>query len=263
MCRSVRVRFEEKYMLSAILWFATITGFSVLTALAIGASRWIATEPQGTRRWARLLGGIVIACVTLTAVALLLRIPQFAELDATVVRNMTDDRSAGLVSLFTTVTTMGDVVPCYVIACSLALWYYLTVAKSPLVLILPLVIIVEIGIQFAMAHAFGDPSLSTVRAGINIGGSGPLPSGSTARLFSVFTIASAMWATTESNVSPRILATGGVLVVVELTSRLYLGRHFVTDIVAGLLLGLLLATAGLFALRGLSSRATDDVHATG
>lgn len=224
-----------------LAWFSAVL---LGGAAVLAAERWTRSlEPKGARRPAgRTLGGWAITVGALLLLAVLLRIRAFAELDAHMVATLAGSRSDGLVSVFTAVTTMGDVTPTLLIATALAMAWFLSTGEVRRPIVLPVIVIVELAVQLVIAKGLDVPTLAAIRPGVVIGGAGPIPSGSVARLFSVFLVAAFLWRSRSVSSSRRLVVIGCVLTLVELVSRLYLGRHFATDVAGGLLLGVLLSS---------------------
>jgi len=221
--------------------------------MIVAATNWslqLNVESGDRSFWRRSIGTFVPLVALLIVLAVLLKSRQYADADAWLIRNLAETRSSGLVSVFTIVTTMGDVVPSLLIALGIGTWFYLTSRRTAVVLILPLLILIELIVQFGVSALSNDVTLSGLNSSLSIGAAGPLPSGSVARLFSVFVISSFLWPRT-SRVGRGLPAVGAIAVLIELTSRLYLGRHFVTDIAGGLVLGVLLVIIGIWSLRAI------------
>ncbi|HWT32976.1 MAG TPA: phosphatase PAP2 family protein [Microbacterium sp.] len=106
--------------------------------------------------------------------------------------------------------------------------------------------------QELLGHLAG-LDIAEVRPGLALGGAGPIPSGSISRLYVVFVLGAALWTRYSSRTAAGFLLTGQALLLIELTSRLYLGRHFLVDIAGGLLLGVLLLIGGGWLLAGIES----------
>lgn len=241
---------------SNIAWFLVV----LLGAGAILAAETFARDllpgkaPQHSGRY---VGARVVLCAAaLVVLSLLLRLRGYAELDSHVLGSLAGVRAAGLVGLFGIVTTMGDVVPCLLIATGLAMVFFRVTGDWVRALILPVLVLVQVVIQILVGKLFHPLTLEVVRPDLVIGGVGPIPSGSVARLFSIFLVASMLWAAHSQVAARRLAMVGSLAVLVELVSRLYLGRHLITDIVGGLLLGILLVVAAGWCLE-LWRRRTD------
>lgn len=94
-----------------------------------------------------------------------------------------------------------------------------------------------------------------------LGGIGTVPSGSVARLFSVFVLAGLLISATHPRVGRNMITVGGALVLVQAVTRLYLGRHLLGDIVGGALLGVALVAVAMMFLSRRASPQQDDVPA--
>lgn len=192
---------------------------------------------------------IVAFALLLMLLALLLRIGPIARADGSVVRILSHSRDDTLVKIMTVLTTLGDTVPSLTIAAALSVIIYRQGAHPLACWILPLVVLVELVVQVTMGKFLGDLTISDVASGVVTGGYGYLPSGSVARLSSIFLVAALLWHTTNRSQSRALLTIGGVLLVLQSVSRLYLGRHLVLDIAGGLLLGLDLFLVVSFVVR--------------
>jgi undecaprenyl-diphosphatase len=246
----------DSKMGSNLAWFLVIVGTAVAILAAEALTRRLLPAPESRRRGraALAVGGAVLG--VLVVLCLLLRIEGYTAADAHIVKLLSETRSAGLVDAFTIITTMGDVVPCLMIATALGVVLYLASGDRVLPLLLPVVVLVEVALQFLFDKVFADPTVNAVRSDLVVGGAGPIPSGSTARLFAIFLVAGLLWAPYSTRAQSRLVATGSLVLLVEVVSRLFLGRHFVTDIVGGLLLGVLLVVGCGWLLHALTARAT-------
>jgi membrane-associated phospholipid phosphatase len=189
--------------------------------------------------WRRPLTVFGIAAVSLLALGLLYRLRPVAVADAHVISYLSRDRGHVLDSIMLVVTTMGDVVPSFTIAGILALVVFRRTGRA-VAWLLPAVILVELLVQSAMLHAVNSYTVGRIYADLPLGGSDGIPSGSTARLLSVFVLAAMLLLPRSAKGAAVVLDIGLSLVFVEVVTRLYLGRHLLADIVGGLLLGLLL-----------------------
>lgn len=234
-------------MTLSLAWTATI-----LCAVAgvYLATRLVETiQPAagpGSRRTALLAAGA--AAVLLAGVAALYRVEAVAEVDGHGVKLLSAGRGPVLVEVCRVITTMGDAVPSLTIAGVLALWLLRVPGTGYWPLLLPVVVFAELLLQFGYAAVFGPLTLADVSPGTVVDGSGSIPSGSVARLLSVFLVAAMIRHRSSYSVQSRdwLPTVGSCLVLVELMTRLLLGRHLLADIVGGLLLGCFLALgAGL------------------
>jgi undecaprenyl-diphosphatase len=201
----------------------------------------------------------VLFALALIVLSVLLRFHWYAELDSHAIDLLARVRSAGLVSAFGIVTTMGDVVPCLLIATGLAMVFFRVTGDLVRSLVLPTVVLIQVLVQVALGKIFHDLTLDSIRPDLVIGGVGPIPSGSVSRLFSIFLVASLLWSGYSAITASRLAIVGSLAVLVELVSRLYLGRHFLTDIVGGLLLGILLVVAAAWLLELLPRHSDEPV----
>lgn len=239
---------------SQLGWFFVVLGAG---AALVAAGAWaVRLEPNSRcgMRLARVAGHWVIALAALCLLILLLKVHAYNSADARLVALLAETRSSGLISVFSFVTTMGDVVPTLLIATALAMALYWRTGGWGRALVLPLVILVEVGLQFSIAQLFNPPVLANIDPVLSVGGAGPIPSGSVARLFATFFIAAYLWHDHDSSVGRRLRLTGAIITLVELVSRLYLGRHFVSDIAGGLLLGVLLVSSFAWCIELASAR---------
>jgi membrane-associated phospholipid phosphatase len=184
---------------------------------------------------------LVASGVLLLVLALLLKVEPLARADGSVVRALSHSRGVTLVKIMTVLTTLGDAIPSFTIATLLAVVIYRQGAYRLACGLLPLVVLAELLIQVGMTNTFGDLTIADVAASIPSGNPGILPSGSVARLTSIFLVAALLWHTTHRLQSRTVVTIGGVLLVLQSVSRLYLGRHLLTDIAGGLLVGFALA----------------------
>jgi hypothetical protein len=135
---------------------------------------------------------------------------------------------------------MGDLIPSFTIATVLAILLFRR-SQSLTAWLLPVVVLAEVTIQSAWLDTFHDFTIAQVFPFITIGGTDGIPSGSMARLLSVFVLAAVLWGPHDARAARRIIDIGAVVIFVELVSRLYLARHLLADIVGGLLLGIVLS----------------------
>jgi membrane-associated phospholipid phosphatase len=225
---------------------AALTLWTVVILLAtVGISM---TMALGLGSWS---GGLLsqipmrVAVLCAAAVALILlgglwRVRPIANADATVVEKLANSRGDELVMLMKAFTTIGDAIPSLVIAGMLALLVHQQGHHRILCFALPLLVLVELLFQNGMGSVFHDFTIGRLSPGTPEGGIGTIPSGSVARLSSLFLAAACMWWSTDERGGRRLVGIGSCLLVLQTVSRLYLGRHLVADIVGGLLLGLLL-----------------------
>jgi membrane-associated phospholipid phosphatase len=132
-------------------------------------------------------------------------------------------------------------VPTYTIASALAIALMVSTHRLLTPWLLIAVVVVEIALQFLLAdHLFENVTIDVVEPMVPLGGAGSNPSGATARLFTLFMVAAAICRPDHQRVARRLVVAGAVITLVEVISRLYLGRHLVLDIFGGLFLGLIL-----------------------
>lgn len=226
-------------MTSAIAWFAILTATAVAivschdAVLRLGASH---VRLKGVP----LLWCAAVVSLSLTAVlCVLLRIHAYASLDAKIVDSLARERSDALTTIFKLVTTLGDLVPSLLLAFLVGMGLWLTQRVSRrIVVAIPTVVLIEIALQFLLIRLFRDPTIGQLEPHLSLGAAGAAPSGATARLLILSLFASRIvGASGHIRRGPAVLAPS--MVLIEVTSRLYLGRHFVTDIAAGLSTGVL------------------------
>ncbi|MDQ6642429.1 MAG: hypothetical protein M3Y66_08045, partial [Actinomycetota bacterium] len=153
------------------------------------------------------VGAVVAALLVL---GLLLRWSAFATADVGVVETLAQSRSTGLTQVMSVVTTVGDVVPTLVIASAFAMAWHLSTKEVARPLVLPFIVLVEVGVQFAFGALLHDPTVATLRPDLALGGAGPVPSGSMARLLAVFLAAALLWSERDALTARRIGVTGAV-----------------------------------------------------
>jgi hypothetical protein len=250
-------------MTLSLAWTATIlcsvAGVFAATQL-VEAIR--PAEGAASRRTAALAA--LALAVLLAGLAALYRIEAVADADGGAVKVLSGGRGEVLVQVCRVITTMGDAVPSLTLAGVLALWLLRVRGTGYWALLLPVVVLVELLLQFAYAHAFDPLTLADVSPATVVDGSGSIPSGSVARLLSLFLVAAMIRRRSANHADSAdwLPTLGGCLVLVELMTRLLLGRHLLADIVGGLLLGSFLAlVAGL--LIGLGSGRLVTARRTG
>jgi membrane-associated phospholipid phosphatase len=223
-------------MLAHTTWFFVFLGSSVAV---LGACQLAAYADSATRGWRSRLA-IVGGCVAaLLVLALVWHSRGIAKIDGDVVAKLVGDRNASLNGIFSTVTTMGDVVPSFLLASLLAIAYYQQTRRIR-GFVLGLMVLVQLVIQDSMPALFHDVTLTVLDPSVPIGGSGTIPSGSVSRLLSIFLLAATLWHGYGSRAERVLLGLAPLVVMTEIVSRLYLGRHLLADIVAGLLFGVIL-----------------------
>ena len=226
-------------------WFLVVLASSLAV---LGSCRLAAhAEKTGTAEPARsgrrvLLGVVGGALVALLALALAWRVHGIAQIDGSVVAHLVADRNPSLDTSFTVITTLGDVVPSFLIASLLAVVYFQQTG-SIRGIVLELMVLVQLLIQTAMTDLFHDITLTDLDPSIPLGGSGTIPSGSVSRLLSLLLVAATLWHGHSPRFERMLLSLAPVLVMTEIVSRLYLGRHLLADIAGGLLLGVILTVA--------------------
>ncbi|MGI9157363.1 MAG: phosphatase PAP2 family protein [Marmoricola sp.] len=234
---------------SLTVWcvLALVVAGGVGVTLQLAESTW--TEGLLAPRRARGLA-LLGAALLLVLLAVLLRVGPIARADGSVVRMLSHSRGDTLVMIMSILTTLGDSIPSFTIAAVLAVIVYRQSAHPVVCWVLPVMVLVEVLAQVAIGKVFGDLTISDVTSNVVSGNYGYLPSGSVARLSSIFLIAARLWYSTNRSQSRTIVTFGGALVVLQSVSRLYLGRHLVLDIVGGLLLGFALFLLVSFVIRG-------------
>jgi membrane-associated phospholipid phosphatase len=186
-----------------------------------------------------LLGSVAF----LLLLGLLYRSHAIAKFDGRLPVKLVHDRGAAVTQIMSVATTTGDLIPSFAIAGVFALVFYQR-TRLWQAWLLPLDILVQIAIQAAVINTMKDYSVARVWPGITIGGTdGGVPSGSMARLLSVFLLTAILWRPHNARIARRFTEIGLVVVLIELVTRMYLGRHFAGDIVAGLSLGVTLTVA--------------------
>ncbi len=244
------------------VWFLLLL---LITLLTLTAARLSMSSVSGRSKGPRSLKSPVLqaalAIVLVVALALISRIEVLAKADASVVRRLAEVREPTLVNIFTYVTTMGDVVPSLLIAVVLAVTFYI---RTDLLVgwLLPVLVMVQIAIQLSLSSALDPTTIGDIHPEVVVnGGVGSIPSGGVARLFTILVVAGMLWARHNASLARTYQALAVVLVLVEATTRLYLGRHLMMDIVGGLLQGVALAIVGIFLLH-LDDRRRPPVEAS-
>lgn len=226
-------------MLAQFVWFLIIVGGGFAVCSAAWLARRATPEPGNTVS-PRVAGTtFVLVVVALLLLGALWRVHAIAKADARVVGQLAHKRGATFTEIANVLTTTGDFVPSLTIAGVIAVCFYLRSRRLTAV-VLPLAVLVEVVLQAGFLNAFHDPTIAKVAPGLTIGGSDGIPSGSMARLLSISLLAAALWSAHNAKVARRFAEFGMAVVFIELMTRLYLGRHFLADIVGGLLLGVLL-----------------------
>lgn len=216
----------------------------VLTAAALGVSWTMRLAETGWVGGRQLHFRAIIAgasLLALLALAALYKIRAVADLDARVIRALAGSRGETVTLLMTSLTTLGDAIPSFVIAGMLATIIYRQGRHRVLCFALPLMVFAELAIQIGIGKVFDDVTISQLFSQIPLGGAGNIPSGSVARLSSLFLVAACLWHSHDARGSSRLVSLGGALLILQIVSRLYLGRHLMADIAGGLLLGLFLS----------------------
>lgn len=232
-------------MLALVTWTLLFLISAVLVAvvLTLAESAWAGGRFGSTRD--RLVGAAISAAVLLL-IAVVYQARSLAVPDGHVVERIAASPDAPIAHLMTFVTLLGDSVPSLVIASGLAVIIFRQGRHTYMCAILPILVLAELYIQLGMWKVFDDATIGTLHPLVPIGAPGQIPSGSVARLLSIFLVASLLWSAYDVRGARRIATLGGVLTLVQIASRLVLGRHLYADLVAGMALGLfltLLATA--------------------
>lgn len=234
-------------MIASAVWCAVVLGTVIGTSLTIRAFE--GALPEACKSWTSALRCAGLSAVALFVLALLWRVRAIASADGSVVAEMAHQRTATMNVIMSVVTTVGDVVPIFAISAVLALLIHLQGRHRLLAWTLPLLVMVELVVQISFGKVLDDVTIAQVEPGTPLGGFGTIPSGSVARLLSVFLVAAVLWGDHSVRGAQRLTALGGSLVLVQAFSRLYLGRHLIADIAGGLLLGLILAICAAWLLR--------------
>lgn len=239
-------------MLGNLTWWAVVLAGGALIVVATLAPRRLLPGSPRQARASRVILAAVVLVVVLVALCVLVRLRAYDRLDAGVVGELALARSPGLVAIFTVVTTIGDVVPSLLLATVVGIALFARERRLDVALILPVAMAVQLLLQELLGHLAG-VDIAEVRPALALGGAGPIPSGSIARLYVVFVLGAVLWTRHSARTAAGFLLAGQALLLIELTSRLYLGRHFLVDIVGGLLLGVLLLLGGSWLLAGIDS----------
>lgn len=235
-------------MIATVSWAICV----LVALLGIAVSMRVVETVTGPRGIASRRGALIVASATaviLGGLGGLYRVRAVAEADGTLVKSLSALRSPVLVQVFRVVTTMGDVIPCLIIAGALGIYLYRFTSTSIWALTLPVLVLLEVFLQIGFAHLFHPITLTDVMPRIVIDRSGSIPSGSVARLLSLTLVAAMVRAGATGKTGRAIPTTGAIVVFIELISRLYLGRHLVGDLFGGLLLGVLLSLGVAAVLR--------------
>lgn len=236
-------------MAGAVLWCVVVLGMAIGVALTVTAFESALPETCASR--SRVVRLVALSVAGLLVLALLWRVEAIASADGSVVARMAQERGSTLTAIMSVVTTMGDVVPSFVISAVLALLIYLQGRHRLLAWVPPLLVLGSLAVQFSLGALFHDVTIAQVQASVPLGGTGTIPSGSVTRLLSVFLVAAVLWGAHNVRGAQRLAALGGSLAVVQALSRLYLGRHLLGDMVGGMLLGLILAICAAWFLRAM------------
>lgn len=241
-------------MTAFIAWFLVTLGIAagVGLSLQLGESIWTDGVLSSARN--RVLA-FVASVAALVALALLYRIEDLARVDGRVVKALAEERGTEVTDLMSYLTTIGDVVPSFLIAAVLAVLIQAQGVHRYAWVLLPLAVLVELALQATIINVFDDVTMEDLFPEIMVGGAGAIPSGSVARLLCLFLIAARLWHSSDERASRQVLAVGGLLIVVQAVSRVYLARHLLADIACGLLLGLALALAAVALVRSSATSA--------
>jgi PAP2 superfamily len=241
-------------MLALVIWTATLLVLPglVMVAASVAESSWTDPTLVSDRR-NRLVAGA--ACVVvLLLLSLAYQSDSVASPDGKAVAHVAAAPGSGIAKLMGYVTLLGDSVPSLLIAAVLALALYRRGVPSYLCALLPILVLLELYAQLAMWKVFDDATIGSLHAGVPIGGVGQIPSGSVARLLSVFLVAAMLLHARDARWAARLVTLGAVLTTIQITSRLVLGRHLYADLVAGIALGLLLTLLTSFLVLPLQRR---------
>ncbi len=230
-------------MLSATCWaIVLIASCALLCAgTALVESSWLGGMLSSIR--SRLLACVACAFL-LVLVAVLWKAKALGRLDGRVVQHLVGSQGSTLSNIMSYLTLTGDTIPSLLIATVLAIVIYRQGVHRVTAWVLPIIVIAELVVQLGMWKVFHDTTIGQLHPTLVQGGSGKIPSGSVARLFSVFLIASRLWYSRDARGSFRLATLGVALTAMQLVSRLELGRHLLADIFAGIVLGVLLALLG-------------------
>ncbi|MGA9747850.1 MAG: phosphatase PAP2 family protein [Nocardioides sp.] len=246
-------------MTMAVAWCAmTLISVTVVAAGFLVVGRATGTRGIASPRLFWSSGAAVV--ILLVGMGLLYQVRAVAEVDGAFVESLSLARGPVLVEIARVVTTVGDVVPTMTIAAVLALLLLLRPDPGLWPLALPLLVFLELVLQFGYNAVFPVLTLSDIDAALPIDGSGSIPSGSVARLMSLFVVAAMIRRRQQADASvDHWVSIGASLVTIELVTRLLLGRHFVADIIGGVLLGTLLCLVAAALLHATSRPASTPV----
>lgn len=246
----------------AVVSFAIVllvAGTAVCGVVFLAESAWTGGLLASLRNRLLAAGGCVLFLIVVAAAY---ESKALASPDGHLVARVSGSRGSALTNLMTYVTLLGDSVPSVLIATVLAVIIHRQGVHLYASAILPVVVVAELCVQLGMWKIFNDVTIRTLHPDVPLSGVGQLPSGSVARLLSIFLVAALLWYSYDARGSARIATLGGVLTLVQIVSRLELGRHLFADILAGIVLGLLLTLAVTFIVR-VSPRATASPSGSG
>jgi PAP2 superfamily len=245
---------ERHTMLAHATWFFVV----LLCAVAVLAACQLAAYADVPATGWRVRLAVVLGCgAALLVLALVWHVQGVAKIDGDVVANLVKDRNVTLNGLFSAVTTMGDVVPSFLLASLLAIAYYQQTRRIA-GFVLVLMVLIQLTIQISMPAVFHDVTLTALHPLVPIGASGvdpgTIPSGSVSRLLPLLLVGATLWHSHSPRTERVLLALAPLVVMTETVSRLYLGRHLLADIAAGLLLGVALTVLFRWVLQLVAER---------
>lgn len=227
-------------MLGNLCWVIVLIAAGIL--MCAGARLVESSWTQGALDPIRIRLVACAACVAILLVlALVYQVKSVARLDGRAVARIVGKHGSTLSEVMSHLTLTGDTVPSLLIATILAIVIERQGIHRVVCWILPLVVLAELVVQLGMWKIFHDTTIAQLHPTLVNGGGGKIPSGSVARLLSMFLIAARLWHSRDPRGSTRIVTLGLALTAMQLVSRLVLARHLLADIAGGIALGLLLA----------------------
>ena len=232
--------------LSALVHRATEPGLAVFDALVRGYGRLVAflfTLCAGTG--ATLVVGMAVG----------MGARAFDAQDWRLYHWWSGEQTHGLTQLMQVLTQIGNTLQLRIAAVVLAL--ILAALRPRFAWVVVLAVVSVMALQFELAQIFG----LAIHRGHPPIGRGTYPSGGVSRLIAltgvVLLLATRLW----HPLSPRVGRIGWALVAAlgwtEMFSRVYLGKHFVSDAVGGAIFGvMLILTVGLAIAAATSNRLT-------
>ncbi len=240
-----------------LVWFAVILSVGIVSVAAVQVTELISRRSQTSVLGPLAIGGVVTVAFLLFG--LIWTVEGVATLDSEVIITLAEDRKPVAASIFAIFTTFGDSIPMMTIGAGIAVVLYRRTGAWQSFLV-PAVIMCEQILQVSTFSSIPAWTMGELAPQAIDGTTGSYPSGSVARMLSLFCVAALVCDFTGIRGGWTLRSVAAVLLVEQAISRLYLGRHLLADLVGGFLLGIILVAGMAVIMRLTMKKKTASVQ---